>query len=320
MVEPTKSHKVELGIELCLELAIALYQLGAEHMELPHSFLFGLFLWGAATALAIRMFWIFPWWENRLSRLEKGLISAIVVGVFILIAYQPVVTAYRKHVETKTTPQSAHQNVPNEPNTETPSVTLTPQANSAKNADSRSQSKKKVPSAKPPVTPNVTTSGEKSPAIGSITQGAGSALSVNQQGGITAGTVNIGTPPLPTPTVKICATYPDVVAEEDFKSVVTFTTSSQLPRPWFSLFFDGPVLEGNVGRVRGSYRYTHARADKLPNPERSFMFRTVGMELGGTSNWFPSDGPIQATIPSKGRVKLIGVLGGGGDDPLWYLR
>jgi hypothetical protein len=42
------------------------------------------------------------------------------------------------------------------------------------------------------------TSGDISPAVGSITQGAGSALSINQEGGITAGTVNIGAlPPKP---------------------------------------------------------------------------------------------------------------------------
>ncbi len=164
--------------------------------------------------------------------------------------------------------------------------------------------------------PSVSSSGTDSPAIGSITQGPGSALSINQQGGITAGTVNnFGPLLLPTATVTICATYPDVVAGEDFHSVVTFTTSSQLPRPWFALFFDGPVLDGSVGRVKGSYGYTHGRAEKLPNPENSFIFRTIAMELGGTSSWFPADGPIRATVSSKSRVKLIKVMAGGGDDP-----
>jgi len=160
------------------------------------------------------------------------------------------------------------------------------------------------------------TQSQLSQPIGSITQGPGSAVSINQQGGITAGTVNnFGPPPLPTPTVTICATYPDVVAGEDFKSVVTFTTSSQLPRPWFALFFDSPVLDGNVGRPQGSYGYTHGRAEKLPNPENSFIFRTTAMEFGGTSSWFPSDGPIRASVSSKSRVKLVKVMAGGGDDP-----
>lgn len=43
---------------------------------------------------------------------------------------------------------------------------------------------------KPALLPSVSTSGNNSPAVGSITQGAGSALSFGQQGGITAGTVN----------------------------------------------------------------------------------------------------------------------------------
>ena len=40
----------------------------------------------------------------------------------------------------------------------------------------------------------VSTSGSNSPAVGSITQGEGSALSINQQGGITAGTINFAPP------------------------------------------------------------------------------------------------------------------------------
>jgi hypothetical protein len=164
---------------------------------------------------------------------------------------------------------------------------------------------------------DVSNSGKSGQAIGSITQGAGSALSFNQQGGVTAATINnFGAPVLATPTVKVCTSYQDPVSDgDDFKAVVTFSTSSQFPRPFFALFFDGPVLEGNAGRVRGSYGFTHGRADKMPNPENTFVFRTTGFELGGTANWFPSDGAIQATVPSKTRVKLVKVLTGGGDDP-----
>jgi hypothetical protein len=76
------------------------------------------------------------------------------------------------------------------------------------------KSRSKKPEAKQ--TPTASSSGTDSPAIGSITQGSGSALSINQQGGITAGTVNnFGPPLLPTATVTVCATYPNVVAGED---------------------------------------------------------------------------------------------------------
>jgi len=51
-----------------------------------------------------------------------------------------------------------------------------------------------------PITPKkqsgASTSGDDSPAVGSVTQGDGSAFSVNQRGGITAGTINLGPPPL----------------------------------------------------------------------------------------------------------------------------
>jgi hypothetical protein len=151
--------------------------------------------------------------------------------------------------------------------------------------------------------------------IGSISsQGAGSAISIGQQGGITAGTVNIGPPPLPTPTVKVCATYRESVGGDNYKSFVTFTTSSELPGPWFALFFDGPVLEGSVEKPTGSYGYISDRADKLPNPETTFIFRTTSINFGGAS-WFPSDGPIKATVPSQGPVKLARVIAGGGDKP-----
>jgi hypothetical protein len=48
-----------------------------------------------------------------------------------------------------------------------------------------------------PMQPSVSTSGDKSPAIGSVSQGAGSAFSVNQRGGITAGTLIVNAPPPP---------------------------------------------------------------------------------------------------------------------------
>jgi hypothetical protein len=234
-----------------------------------------------------------------------------------LIVMFALVFAFGWFVWPKKTQVVKKEPSPNQPPASSTSASNPPLSRPAPNKPYTSTKPKAT--AKAPETkqaPSVSSSAADSPAIGSITQGPGSAVSINQQGGITAGTVNnFGTPVLPTATVTVCATYPDVVAGEDFQSVVTFTTSSQLPRPWFALFFDGPVLEGNVGRVRGSYGYTHGRAEKLPNPENSFIFRTTGMELGGTSSWFPSDGPIRATVPSKGRVKLIKVMAGGGDDP-----
>jgi hypothetical protein len=45
--------------------------------------------------------------------------------------------------------------------------------------------------------PSVSASENNSPAVGSITQGSGSALSINQQGGITAGTINNNYTPQP---------------------------------------------------------------------------------------------------------------------------
>jgi hypothetical protein len=260
------------------------------------------------TVFCIASLLVYPIFHFLPSR--KLQIPALMGMLVLVFAFGWVVWPKKPHVA-KTEPSPSQPPVSSTSDSNPPPSAPTPNKS---NNSIKPKAQAKTPKIKQ--APSVSSSGTHSPAIGSITQGPGSAVSINQQGGITAGTVNnFGTPVLPTATVTICATYPDAVAGEDFKSVVTFTTSSQLPRPWFALFFDGPVLDGNVGRVGGSYGYTHGRADKLPDPENSFTFRTIGMELGGTSSWFPSDGPIRATVPSKGRVKLIKVLAGGGDDP-----
>lgn len=88
-----KKHYLELGIEFCLELAIGLYQLGAEQMDLPHNFWVGLGLWAVATALAIRMFWIFPWIEGW-PRWLKILVAGFSVAVLIFFAWTPVRIAH----------------------------------------------------------------------------------------------------------------------------------------------------------------------------------------------------------------------------------
>ena len=255
-----------------------------------------------------------PWTRDQ----KIGLVAVILTLILIIIAIATPEIRKKIGLE-KPVPTASGQSSPEKP-TATISPALSPQrgentsAPSGANNPSKSKSRPKQPETKQ--APGVSSSGTDSPAIGSITQAPGSALSINQQGGITAGTVNnLGPLLLPTATVTVCATYPDVVAGEDFQSVVTFTTSRQLPRPWFALFFDGPVLDGSARRVKGSYGYTHGRAEKLPNPENSFIFRTIAMELGGTSSWFPADGPIRATVSSKSRVQLIKIMAGGGDDP-----
>jgi len=87
---------IELGIEFVIELLLFLYPYGAEQMGLPHNFWLGLSCWFFGTIIAIRMFWIFPVWSSRLTKLEKALISFIMVGLFVLTFYRPVMKAYEK--------------------------------------------------------------------------------------------------------------------------------------------------------------------------------------------------------------------------------
>ena len=127
---------------------------------------------------------------------------------------------------------------------------------------------------------------------------------------------NLGPPPLPTPTVKVCASYNDPRASgEQYQTVITLRTDVQIVRPWFVFYFDGPVLEGTAGMSdKGFFGFTHGRADKMPNPERSFLLRLDTINMS-SNIWFPHDGTIQVTVPSAGRVRIINVLSGGGDDP-----
>lgn len=71
-------------------------------MGLGHNFWLGLVSWAVGIVVFIRMFWIFPLWSARLSRLEKGLISFIFVAFVILIFYKPIISAYTKR-QTETT-------------------------------------------------------------------------------------------------------------------------------------------------------------------------------------------------------------------------
>jgi hypothetical protein len=99
-------------------------------------------------------------------------------------------------------------------------------------------------------------------------------------------------------------------------TTITLKTDRQIPRPFFAFLFDGPVLDGTAELAdgHGAFGYLRARAEKLPNPENSFVFRLNSINFA-TSTWFPGDGAIKITVPSKGPVHLIRTLAGAGDDP-----
>lgn len=127
---------------------------------------------------------------------------------------------------------------------------------------------------------------------------------------------NFGLPALPTPNVKVCVTpAKQKSGSELFETKITLKSDGQITRPWFFFFFDGPVENGTAQMERGIYGCNcPMRAEKLPNPERSFGFRTTSINMG-TNVWYPNDEPISVTVPSKTPVTLIKVLAGGGDNP-----
>jgi hypothetical protein len=104
--------------------------------------------------MLIRMFWIFPAWTDRLSRLEKGLIAFIIAGVFVAVFYMPVVGAYRRrNGEAGTKSQ------------EPPAVDRKPPATSAPNVQP-------IPAAKPTKHPSIIQSNPAPlPSIGQSNSG-----------------------------------------------------------------------------------------------------------------------------------------------------
>lgn len=172
----------ELSVEFLVGLLLVLYPHGAAQMGLPHFFSIGLVCWVLATGIAVRIFWIFPAWSNRLSKLEKSLISFILVAMFVAIFYWPVLGAYRKHnleakqqalpVQERTPPvaTSVLSTPAPEPQTKTP--------HARSNSPSRS------------VTSN------NGASVGSITQGAGSIAQIGGSGN-TATVNNVPRPRIP---------------------------------------------------------------------------------------------------------------------------
>jgi hypothetical protein len=148
----------------------------------------------------------------------------------------------------------------------------------------------------------------------SIYNAPGGIIIPNNTGTVTNPTVNnFGPSPLPAPNVSACVYYPTSMSGDQYETKIVLTTDGQIPRPFFAFFFDGEVSTGRMANTGG---YNWQRADKLPNPERTAVFRLLSLDgFGGPSTWFPSNGPITVIVPSKGRVKLIRILGGGGDDP-----
>jgi pimeloyl-ACP methyl ester carboxylesterase len=121
---------------------------------------------------------------------------------------------------------------------------------------------------------------------------------------------NFGPPPPPTPTVTICLSEL-LVSDGRHTMQLLFNTSAPVMEPWYALFFDGAVLEGSASSEPGSFGYTHSRADKLPEPETTFVFRVTSIDFG-IARWLPGR-EIKVLIPSANEVHLKKILTGSGE-------
>jgi hypothetical protein len=138
--------------------------------------------------------------------------------------------------------------------------------------------------------------------------------------GITGGIVtnptvnNFGSPPLPTPNVRVCVSPSQVDADKVYTTKITLNTDVQITRPWVFFFFDGPVEKGSFSMPKHTFSCgCPMRAEKMANPERSMGFRLNTIDMGASNIWFPNDGPIEGVISSKTSVTFLKALAGGGE-------
>jgi hypothetical protein len=96
MDDARQSRTLELSLEFLVELLLFLYPYGADQMGLPHNFWIGLASWVIGIVIGIRFFWIFPLWNQKIQPTWKSVIAAIVVICFITVAWNPVLTAYKR--------------------------------------------------------------------------------------------------------------------------------------------------------------------------------------------------------------------------------
>jgi hypothetical protein len=101
-----KSIFPELGVELVVDILLFIFPYGAEQMNLAHIFWLGFSCWVIGIVIAVRMFWIFPLWSHRLTRLEKGLLAGILIALFVVMVHKPIIVAYGKRNGNGTTGQA----------------------------------------------------------------------------------------------------------------------------------------------------------------------------------------------------------------------
>lgn len=183
MAEPSKPVSAELGVEFLLTLLMFLYPYGAEQMNLPRNFWLGMGCWLAGTAIAIRMFWIFPAWARRLTRLEKSLFAFIFVGIFGFAIHKPVEAAYKMRNAIAPTLPEVH--APSAENAAGRAQAATPRALPQKGL------KKAAGRSKPRQAPNASLA-PSGRIVKSITQGPGS---IAQLGTNNTATINNFVPP-----------------------------------------------------------------------------------------------------------------------------
>jgi hypothetical protein len=266
MAEPNKPIVIELSIELFAELILFLYPHGAEQMNLPHNFWLGLALWLIGTAIAVRMFWIFPVWASRLSRLEKALISFIAVSVFALAVYNPVLAAYEKRNGEPEANSLPTQSIDKPTGPDASVSGIKPLSKTAPSKPPHKQTNP-VPNgpATLPVVPEINQSGNGNGAVGGNV--TAEPCSVNQVGGQqNSATVNCDS--VPPKIMNISQEYaaPDLNAKTPGIKLYFFVDGRFLD-PAFAVYCDRPCVTHQAGLDGGWYNAPNLENQNArPNP------------------------------------------------------
>jgi len=151
------------------------------------------------------------------------------------------------------------------------------------------------PPKKPPVSDDKASSSTTTPAVGSVNQGSGSALSINQQGGVTAGTYVSDVFPRPgvTPNVQFCTS-------ELANSIIKITTDVEITAPFWALVFDGPVTGATIDMEDANHEPFGYSAEY----PKQWPLGQLTEPLGG----FPKDSRLFISADDNTRVLTDNVL------------
>lgn len=121
--------------------------------------------------------------------------------------------------------------------------------------------------------------------------------------------VTVTTPP----EVSICISHGQTSGGRQQTTILKLKSDVKITKPWYTFFFDGPILHGLVDIQANKFGYTAGRDDKFPNPERTLRIQLTSVD--DRTDWEPGE-EIVVTVLSTHRVRLVRISSGSGSDEI----